>query len=63
MDKEIQYFVQKLTSYPIESLLEIKKILWKDTPIWGDVLFNNAEISGKLALSEYTKEKLKTKNK
>ncbi len=63
MDKEIQYFVQKLTSYPIEPLLEIKKILWKDTPIWGDVLFNNAEISGKLALSEYTKEKLKTKNK
>jgi Enoyl-CoA hydratase/carnithine racemase len=63
MDKEIGYFVQDLTSYPLDALMEIKQILWKDTPSWGSLLFDNAQISGKLALSEYTKDKLKSKNK
>ncbi|MDO4881549.1 MAG: enoyl-CoA hydratase/isomerase family protein [Capnocytophaga sp.] len=63
MDKEIQYFVEKLSSYPSNVLSEIKQILWKDEPSWENVLFDNAQISGKLALSEFTKEKLKHKNK
>ena len=63
MDKEIDYFSQKLASYPMESLVAIKQILWKDTPSWEPLLFENAQITGRLALSPYTKEKLKPKNK
>ena len=63
MDKEIDYFLRKLSSYPIESLVEIKKILWKSTPSWENLLFENASISGKLALSDFTKNKIAKKNK
>ena len=63
MDKEIDYFSQRLASYPMESLVAIKQILWKDTPSWEPLLFENAQITGRLALSSYTKEKLKPKNK
>lgn len=63
MDKEISFFSQRLASYPMESLVAIKQILWKDTPSWEPLLFENAEITGRLALSPYTKEKLKPKNK
>ena len=61
MDKEIDYFLRKLSSYPIESLIEIKKILWKSTPSWENLLFENASISGKLALSDFTKNKIAKK--
>ena len=62
MDKEIGYFSQRLASYPTESLVAIKQILWKDTPSWEPLLFDTASVTGRLALSAYTKDKLKPKN-
>ena len=43
---------------------EMKKIFWKGTDHWDDLLKDRAAITGKLAISEYTKkalEKLQTK--
>ena len=58
MDKEVEILVLKLSKYNIEALNELKKVLWKDTENWGDLLDQRAEISGKLVLSESTKKAL-----
>ena len=58
MDKEVEIFTEKLASYNPEALLEMKKILWENTVDWKNVLDKRAEISGKLVLSEFTKNAL-----
>ena len=43
----------------------MKKIFWKGTEHWDELLIERAATSGKLVLSEFTKkaiEKFKTKN-
>ena len=50
---------EKLVSYNSEALKEMKKVFWKETSHWGDLLTERAEISGKLVLSAFTKETLK----
>ena len=62
LDKELGYFNNKLASYPLEALVEIKQMLWKGYPSWEPLLFDNASVTGRLALSPYTKDKLKPKN-
>ena len=62
LDKELGYFTDKLSSYPLEALVEIKHMLWKGCPSWEPLLFDNASVTGRLALSAYTKDKLKPKN-
>ncbi len=62
LDKELGYFSDKLASYPLEALVEIKQMLWKGYPSWDPLLFDNASVTGRLALSPYTKDKLKPKN-
>ena len=58
LDKEVEIFTGKLASYNPEALLEMKKVLWKDTENWDQLLLNRAEITGKLVLSEFTKKAL-----
>ncbi len=58
MDKAIEILANKLASYNPDALKEWKKILWKNTDHWDTLLKNNAEISGKLVLSDFTKEAL-----
>ena len=58
LDKEVEIFTEKLASYNPEALLEMKKVLWKDTENWDQLLLNRAEITGKLVLSEFTKKAL-----
>ena len=63
MDKELDFFMSSLASYNPEALRAIKKILWEDTTSWSELLTNRAEISGKLALSPASKDKLKSLKK
>ncbi len=64
MDKDLEAFARKLAAYNPEALLEMKKIFWKGTEHWEELLYRNAEISGKLVLSDFTKKALeKFKNK
>lgn len=58
LDKELPIFTEKLASYNKEALFEMKKVLWKDTEHWQELLVERAEISGKLVLSEATKKAL-----
>ncbi|UII77747.1 enoyl-CoA hydratase/isomerase family protein [Flagellimonas sp. HMM57] len=58
MDKELDFHTQKLASYNPEALIKMKQILWEGTDHWGDLLLERAEASGKLALSEFTRNAL-----
>jgi methylglutaconyl-CoA hydratase len=58
LDVEVDNFVLKLSKYNPEALFELKKVLWKGTENWNELLNERAEISGKLVLSEFTKNAL-----
>ena len=58
MDEAVDILTNKLAGYNLQALIEMKKILWHDTNHWDELLLRNAEISGKLALSEFTKNAL-----
>ena len=64
MDEAIGYFLDKLLQSNPLALSEMKRITWQHTEHWVEELPKNAEISGKLVLSEKTKEMLaKFKNR
>ena len=58
LKKETQNLAEKLASYNPAALSEMKKTLWKGTENWNSLLIERAEISGKLVLSEFTKNAL-----
>ena len=58
LDAEIMAFANKLAAYNPEALLEMKKVLWEGTENWKTLLYERAEISGKLVLSDFSKKAL-----
>ncbi|MGB5820254.1 MAG: enoyl-CoA hydratase/isomerase family protein [Saonia sp.] len=58
MDKELFFFAEKLASYNPDALVAMKKVLWEGTAHWGELLVDRAKISGRLALSPFTKTAL-----
>ncbi len=58
LDTEVDVLANKLASYNPEALSQMKKVLWEGTDHWGDLLSERAEISGKLVLSDFTKNAL-----
>ncbi len=58
LDTEVDLLAEKLASYNVEALTEMKEVLWKDTAHWDDLLIHRAEVSGRLVLSEATKKAL-----
>lgn len=58
LDNELDIFTQKLSSYNPEALEELKKVLWEGTDHWDKLLVERASITGKLVLSEFTKNAL-----
>lgn len=64
METAVQAFTNRLGTYNIEALNALKLILWKNTEHWNELLYERADISGKLVLSEETKAGLQAfKNK
>lgn len=66
--EEVDAAVEKLTSTlsksSPEAMAELKTIFWKGTENWGDLLSERAAISGRLILSDFSKnaiEKFKSK--
>ena len=49
---------KKLASFNPDALGEMKKVFWQGTENWDDLLYERAAISGKLVLSDFTKEAL-----
>jgi methylglutaconyl-CoA hydratase len=59
LDAYIDHFSAKLCGYHTEALTELKTIFWKGTEHWDSLLSERAAISGRLALSEFTKNAIK----
>lgn len=58
LDTAVILFASKLASNNLEALTEIKKTLWEGTENWNTLLYERAAISGKLVLSDFTKNAL-----
>ena len=59
LDYAIKAFAEKLCTYNPDALSAMKSVLWKGTDNWDELLAERAKISGKLVLSNFTKETLK----
>jgi methylglutaconyl-CoA hydratase len=58
LDQELLAFTTRLAGYNPEALSEMKKIIWEGTAHWDKLLKERAAISGKLVLSDFTKNAL-----
>jgi methylglutaconyl-CoA hydratase len=58
MDAKIEAFAKHLCTYNPEAMTEMKKIFWKGTDDWDNLLAERAAISGRLVLSDFTKKTL-----
>lgn len=58
LDIEITAFANKLATYNPEALFEMKKVFWQGTENWDTLLYERAEISGKLVLSVFSRKAL-----
>ena len=58
LDKEVEFFAQKLSKYNPQGLKEWKKVLWEGIGHWDTLLVERAAITGALVLSEFTKNAL-----
>ncbi len=59
LDVAVQKFSENLCNYNPEAMKEMKKVFWSGTEDWDELLAERAVISGRLVLSEFTKETLK----
>jgi methylglutaconyl-CoA hydratase len=64
MDKAVNELAKKLAAYNPEAMAEMKKVFWKGTEHWDELLAERAQISGNLVTSDFTKNFInKFKNK
>ena len=54
----VKHLAEKFASYNPDALAAMKKVFWEGTEHWDKLLYERAAISGKLVLSEFTKEAL-----
>jgi len=59
LDEAVKNTAEHLCTYNTEAMHEMKKVFWKGTDDWDTLLAERAQTSGRLVLSEFTKEKLK----
>jgi methylglutaconyl-CoA hydratase len=59
MEESIARLSNSLSHSNPEAMLEMKKMFWKGTENWDQLLAERAAISGKLVLSEHTKQAIK----
>lgn len=58
LDQSITALCDELTNYHPEAMAEMKRVLWSGTDHWTTLLSERAAISGKLVLSDFTKDTL-----
>ncbi len=59
LEAAVRETAEHLGTYNTEAMTAMKKVFWKGTDDWDELLAERAKISGRLVLSEFTKEKLK----
>jgi methylglutaconyl-CoA hydratase len=55
MDESIYRLASSLSHFSPDAMAELKKVLWQGTANWDTLLAERAAISGKLVLSDFTK--------
>ena len=55
MDESVYRLANSLAHSSPEAMAEMKKIFWKGTEHWDELLKDRAAISGRLVFSEYSK--------
>lgn len=55
MDEYLGDFAQKLANFSPDAMREYKRVLWEGTENWDTLLAERAAISGRLVLSDFTK--------
>ncbi len=55
MDSAIETLLEKLSKSNPEAMLLLKKVFWEGTEHWDELLSERAELSGKLVLSDFTR--------
>ncbi len=59
LDDAVQSLAKKLAGCNPEALREIKRAFWQDAEHWDELLAQRAAISGRLVLSDFTKQTLR----
>jgi len=59
LDEAVVAFAENLCNYNTDAMAEMKKMFWTGTENWDELLAERAAISGRLVLSDFTKETLK----
>jgi methylglutaconyl-CoA hydratase len=60
LDEAVSELAKKIAGCNPEAISQMKKVFWEGTENWDELLEKRAEVSGKLALSEFTKNYIKT---
>ena len=58
LEEAVLQHSSRLAAYTPQAVAELKKTLWKGTENWDNLLERNAEVSGRLILSERTQQTL-----
>ena len=58
LDEAVIAFAENLCTYNPKAMVEMKTMFWRGTEDWDQLLIQRAKISGRLVLSEFTKDKL-----
>jgi methylglutaconyl-CoA hydratase len=58
MDAAVSELAAKLAASNPEAMAEIKKTFWADCAHWGDLLAERAAVSGRLVLSDFTRDSI-----
>lgn len=59
LDAAVSDFALKMSQNSPEAMADLKKVTWAGTDDWDSLLESRAEISGRLVLSEFTKNYIK----
>lgn len=55
LDDRISAHAKELAAYSPEAMADIKRVLWNGTEDWNDLLIERAKVSGRLVLSDFTR--------
>jgi methylglutaconyl-CoA hydratase len=55
LDARIAAHAKELATYSPEAMTDIKRVMWKGTEDWDTLLIERAKISGRLVLSDFTR--------
>ncbi|MBD2713552.1 enoyl-CoA hydratase/isomerase family protein [Microvirga sp. STR05] len=56
LDAAVLAFARKLAAYNPEALTDLKRVIWQGTEHWDKLLTERAGISGRLVLSDFTRQ-------